>query len=433
MDLPALSHRKLWNSIETRLDSHHSHWRERVDQFGQVRAVEERSEGRIWSDDQVFKGVLLAVLSSNTVWSKIEGVLPHLPELFDGFSLGAYASHSGREIDNRFVPWFEARRAGSPSLRGGLVNLIGAAEKLLRYSERNGAADGYFTSLVQQCAGDPKQAALQLGSPGSYKLPSLGVALAAEALKNLGFAVAKPDRHVLRAVGSFGLVRFNRWEPGSWGKPLSTSGAKLLEVMTVAERIADAAETPVVLVDNAIWLLCAKDEMHLANSELAAIANGISTPAPAGPLRRTTNEERLSVSPRPSRSSAPDTSKDPDYSVYPGWVNASEESRTLYRELKTIVDQLGRVRTDVSTTVISFKCIGASGHRAPVFAYVYLRMRSGLQVQVHEQHVRDFPLEDGFTRLYDHGQYRAIAIRNREQLHKAEPLLLAAFNARSTA
>ncbi len=153
----------------------------------------------------------------------------------------------------------------------------------------------------------------------------------------------------------------------------------------------------------------------------------ISAPEPAGPPRRTTGKERASVAPRLSRSSAPGAGEDPDYSVYPGWVKASEESRTLFRELKTLVDQLGRVRTDAATTVISFKCMAAAGRRAPVFAYVYLRVRSGLRVLIHEKHVRDIPLEDGFTRPNDGGQYREIVIRDREQIRRAEPLLHAAY------
>ena len=157
----------------------------------------------------------------------------------------------------------------------------------------------------------------------------------------------------------------------------------------------------------------------------------ISAPEPAGPPRRTTSEERASVAPRRSRSSAPGAGEDPDYSVYPGWGKASEESRTLFRELKTFVDQLGRVRTDAATTVISFKCMAAAGHRAPVFAYVYLRVRSGLRVLIHEKHVRDIPLEDGFTRPNDGGQYREIVIRDREQIRRAEPLLRAAYDSLS--
>ena len=630
MEHPTMSHRVLWKRIEACLDLRHVHWRERVEAFGQVQAVKDRSRGRVWSDDQVFEAILLAVLSSNTVWSKVERVQADLQELFDNFSLEAYASYSDSEIDNRFVPWFKGRKAGSVSLRNGLVNLVGAARILLRHSKRHGAADDYFTSLMHQCAYDPKQAAMQLGAEGEYKLPSLGVALAAEALKNLGFKVAKPDRHMMRAMGSFGLVRFNRWihAPGGRGSPESPSGTELFEVMTVAEQIAEAAERSVVFVDNAVWLLCAKGELYLTNAELAAIAqearlpnraaqglvdvrcsgsktqrDGMATirffheldghlhelarqgafpydlelqeffekhlrtligveflaseysigerhsrrintlgideagrpvvveykrhrdenvinhgldhvawlddhqaefrelvreqlgfgrvtgidfetprllcvarefppqdqvaaedsrrsvellryqryadayvavewvygsgtidPAPgqpARPPRRSTSEARASVAPPLSRSAAPSAGEDPDYSVYQDWVKASEESRTLFRELKTLVDQLGRVRTDAFKTVISFKRMAEDGDRAPVIAYVYLRVRSGLRVLIHEKHARGIPLEDGFTRPSDGGLYREIVIRDREQIRRAEPLLHAAYDSLS--
>ena len=271
----------LWNRIEARLESSHLAWRERIESFGQVAAVEKRAAGCTWTDDEVFEAVLLAVLSSNTVWTKIEGIRSKLSKLFFNFSLEAYASLSDTEIGDKFVPWFKERRAGSVSLRSGLVNLIGAAQILLQYSKRYGAADSYFTTLMCRCDDDPKQVALQLGRQGEYKLPSLGVALAAEALKNLGFDMAKPDRHIMRAVGSFGLVHFNRWMIGSERRigrkpPVSTSKEKLLEVMTVVEKMAVSAGKPVVFVDNAIWLLCAKDELYLTNSKLAEIARAVS-------------------------------------------------------------------------------------------------------------------------------------------------------------
>ena len=629
MEHATLNYRVLWSNIESCLDLRHAHWRERVEEFGQVRAVQQRSRGLVWSDDQVFEAILRAVLSSNTVWSRVERVLADLSELFDSFSLEKYASYSDTTIDSRFVPWFKVRRAGSVSLRGGLLNLARAARILLRHSQRHGSADHYFTSLVHRCVGDAKQAAMRLGGQGEYKLPSLGVALAAEALKNLGFDVAKPDRHVMRALGSFGLVQFNRWThtPGGREPPRSPSGQKLLKVMTVAEQIVEAAERPVVFVDNAIWLLCARDELHLTNSKLSRIAdeaglpdvptkalgedrrsgskrprNGTTAirvfheiygnvhelpdrgafpherdlqdffekhlrtltgveflaseysagardsrridtlgvdgagrpvvieyrrrrdenfidrglgsmacledqqaefrelvreklgvgrsmgidfgtprllcvadefshldrvtaessrrrvellryrrysdayvavecvhggeaidppPEPVGPPPRITREKRTSIAPRLSRSSAPGAGEDPDYTVYETWVKASEESRTLFWDLKTLVDQLGSVRTDAAKTVISLKCMAAPGHRPPVLAYVYLTVRTGLRVLVHEKHVCHIPFEDGFTRPNDGGKYRQIVIRDRNQIRKAEPLLHAAYDSLS--
>ncbi len=55
MERATLSHRNLWSNIEARLDLGPVRWRGRIEEFGQVRAVEDRSAGRIWSDDEVFR------------------------------------------------------------------------------------------------------------------------------------------------------------------------------------------------------------------------------------------------------------------------------------------------------------------------------------------------------------------------------------------
>ena len=280
MKQAALNHRILWNNIEVHLDLRLPKWRERVNSMCQLRAVEDRSAGRIWSDDEVFEGILMAVLSSNTVWSKIERVQEKLSDLFSGFSLEWYAERSDTEIRVRFLTWFTERKAGSMTLQRDLVNLAGAARILLDYSRTHGTADSYFTSLMHVCDGDPKLAALHLGCPGEHKLPSLGVPLAAEALKNLGFDVAKPDRHIMRAVGSFGLVHFSHWIPEQDGRngrraPVPTLTRQLLAMKAVQD-IAEATDERVVLVDNAIWLLCeksgAKNALYLTNPQLAEMA-----------------------------------------------------------------------------------------------------------------------------------------------------------------
>ena len=151
-------------------------------------------------------------------------------------------------------------------------------------------------------------------------------------------------------------------------------------------------------------------------------------PEPGGPPRRTTGEERAAVAPRLPGSLALGAGEDPDYSVCPDWVKASEETRTLFRKLKKLVDQLGEVRTDPVTTGVSFKCMAAVGNRMKVIAHVYLRVRSGLRVLIHEKLMRDMPLEDGFTRPWTGGPYREIDIRDGEHIRRAEPLLHAAYD-----
>ena len=270
----------LWNNIEARLDSRRPKWRTYVDETGQLAAVECRSAGRTWTDDEVFEALLMAVLSSDTDWLATKQIQGELAEPFYGFSLEAYASVSKSEITSRLVPWFKERKAGSRSLERNLGNLVGAARKLLDYTTTHGNADSYFTSLMTRCNQDPKQAALCLGVAGEYKLPSLGVSLAAQTLKNLGFDLAKPDRHIMRAVGAFGLVDFSPWKYVNTVKderkaPFPTPQRQWL-AMSALEEMAAAANQPPVLVDNAIWLLCERggkrNELYLTNAELAKMA-----------------------------------------------------------------------------------------------------------------------------------------------------------------
>ena len=270
----------LWQNIQSRLDSRLKGWRNRVDDFGQIAAVKRRSDGLPWTDNETFEALLKAVLSNNTGWSRIEQIPEDdLKDLFCEFSLHSYAELPQCEIGERIVPWFSERKAGSRTLKRDLENLRLCARRLSEYSRTEGLAESYFTLLVRRLDGDPKLAVLELGLQGELKLPGFGVAVAAEALKNLGFDVAKPDRHVKRAVGCFGLVPFERWR-NRVGRtsPPQRSKATYLAVMGAVRDIAVSADVPVVEADNAIWLLGARSGLSLTNAELAEIAHKAKDP-----------------------------------------------------------------------------------------------------------------------------------------------------------
>ena len=102
-------------------------------------------------------------------------------------------------------------------------------------------------------------------------------------------------------------MHFGRWTDIKYGRngrapPVSTSKKRLLAVMAAAQeiaeaadkrvlplecallkfvkcrRIAEAVDKRVVLVDNTIWLLCAKRGLYLTNRELAEIAHEGESP-----------------------------------------------------------------------------------------------------------------------------------------------------------
>ena len=263
----------LWRRIEARLYDHDLAWRLEIEEMGQVQAVRDRTMGESWSDDAVFEALLLAVLSAHTQWSSVENVLRIRKLRFPGYGLDAYARLSPSNVRDKLVPWFEAREVGSNSLPRNLTQLIETTRILAAHARKHGSADSYFTALMRQNGKDPKQVALLLGNARSkFKLPGFGIALAAEALKNLGYDVSKPDRHVQRAVAAFGLADNG---PGGdrYQSPSKTIRGQL-SAMRAVEEIAGAAGEYIVFVDNAIWLLGSTSGLHMTNAKLATLAAG---------------------------------------------------------------------------------------------------------------------------------------------------------------
>jgi hypothetical protein len=265
---------ELWHAIQQRLDRSLPSWREMIENLGQVAAVERRETGTRWSDDEVFEALLRAVLSNNTDWAKVEGVLPELRDAFSGFSLAIYAETTEEEVKQRLVPWFKSRKAGSMTLRRSLLGLTKTARLLLDWSASHGFAEHYFLDVIASCGGDPNLAALAIGRSGSSKkLPALGVPIAAESLRNMGFDLSKPDRHVCRAVGSFELVQFQIWPDRTGTKAPAAGAGEMLDTMKVVEALACRVGTRPTFLDNAIWLTCSRMGFHLGNAELAAMAS----------------------------------------------------------------------------------------------------------------------------------------------------------------
>jgi hypothetical protein len=262
----------LWQRIEQRLDEGLPRWQNDIDHLGQVTAVKKREGGSQWSDDEIFEGLVRSILSANTNWSKVESVLPALCTLFHGFSVLWYATLTPADVKQKLVPWFKQRKAGSAALGPNLLRLIESAKQLKGFRVRDGSLENYLAQLSSQHNGDPKAMAAALGEERSpAKLPCLRVPLAAEFLKNVGYDVSKPDRHINRAVGSFGLVQFANWPDRDGFKTPQAGKYELRTVMDVMERWALKLSVRATFLDNAVWLLCSSGRLHLSNSDLAAL------------------------------------------------------------------------------------------------------------------------------------------------------------------
>ena len=118
--------------------------------------------------------------------------------------------------------------------------------KLQQLDEQYGGIDVYYHQFVEK---DPsfKTLVKSLSSPKSKdKMAQMGVALVCEYLRNVGYDIPKPDRHVRRILGS---------------ERLGCSEHKIVPEFDVFDIIAELAEElgkPVAEVDYILWSYCAK-------------------------------------------------------------------------------------------------------------------------------------------------------------------------------
>nr|WP_299905048.1 hypothetical protein [Sphingomonas bacterium] len=225
-------------------------------------------------DEVIFEALTVALLSGNTRWDRIARVRGALRDPFADFDLPRFASVSDEEIERNILPWFRERKAGAPGLRASLVRLRAAAAKLARHQ---GGAHRYLLDTRASTTGSPEDLAVALATSKAWKLPGFGIALAAEALRNLGLDLCKPDRHVLRAVGAWSLVDFARWKERGAFTPPQARAAELRETMLAVRYLAEANQLPVSYANSVIWTAGAVSGARLTNAALRALTVGCGT------------------------------------------------------------------------------------------------------------------------------------------------------------
>ena len=261
----------LWRQLTDRLSNWRPDWRVLAGppKLGTASAGTFR-HGTL-SNQVIFEAFAVALLSGNTRWDRIERIRDDLAQAFAGFDLLRYSLIPDREIDQILVPWFREHRAGSPALRTGLCRLRATAHRLSSYPGGKTSAHAFLLDAGSASDGSPEDLAVVLARSPEWKLPGFGIALAAEALRILGLDLCKPDRHILRALGSWSLIEFAHWNERGAFTPPRANPSELRRTMFEVRAIAEANDVSVSYANSVIWMAGAVSGAHLTNAEFREI------------------------------------------------------------------------------------------------------------------------------------------------------------------
>jgi hypothetical protein len=262
----------LWAGLIDRMDAWRGDWRTFVDDGEATSAVADVFAPLTKSDRVIFEAFAVALLSGNTRWDRIARVRHELKDPFQDFDPEKFAALSDDEIERSIVPWFHKRKAGAASLAAGLSRLRLTAARLSARGDARTSAQVYLRDAFAASDGTPEGLAVTLGTSKTWKLPGFGIALAAEALRMLGLDLCKPDRHILRAMASWSLVNFRRWDRRGDFTPPKPNVHELCATMLAVRAIAEANSASVSYTNSVIWTAGAVSGARMTNEEFEAIA-----------------------------------------------------------------------------------------------------------------------------------------------------------------
>lgn len=214
------------------------------------RQIDRRQGGGEFSTSDHIRAMVYSMLSSGIVWDRVS---PHID----------MATKQLAPIDEIFLQYNPERllQCDPERLSGEVKRLHCASQytkkqmealihtnipKLVQLEKQYGSVDAFYQKYTVE---DPtlKTLVKALSSENSnYKLAQMGEALVAEYLKNVGYDIAKPDRHIRRILGSTALG-------------CSTHEVvPIFETFDIVASLAQEMNRPVAEVDYILWAYCAK-------------------------------------------------------------------------------------------------------------------------------------------------------------------------------
>ena len=214
-----------------------------------AKQIERREQGKNFTLADHIRGMVYAMLSSGIPWKQVEGGIDEktgrittLDEILYNYEPDMLLSADPGDLRDKI----KAHKWASQSTLKQMTGLIRTnIQKLIGFQEESGSIDAYYQRFIEE---DSTYQTLitNLASPSNKdKLAEMGGALTAEYLRNVGYDISKPDRHICRILGSNYLCCSD------------SKTVPVFEAMDIVKQIALLCGRRTAEVDYILWSYCA--------------------------------------------------------------------------------------------------------------------------------------------------------------------------------
>ena len=221
--------------------------------------MDKRERGESFSMSDHIRGMVYAMLSSNISWERVEkdiddksAKILSIDKIFHDYDIDFLLSCSVKELADKI----RERKLASLSTNKQMEAFIHNNIHLLKsWEDSFGNIDTFYESFIEE---DPSYKTLiktLSQSDSENKMKEMSESLTAEYLRNVGYDLAKPGRHIRRILGC-GVLACSEQET-----------TPVYESIDIVREIAGILEKPVAYVDYILWAYCATGYGEICTSK----------------------------------------------------------------------------------------------------------------------------------------------------------------------
>ena len=221
--------------------------------------IEKREQGKHFTISDHIRGMVYAMLSSGISWERVEkdidestGRILSIDKIFQNYDADTLLSCSVETLKEEIKVQRLAGISTNNQLKGLIPDNI---RKLKQWEDTFGSIDSYYKRFIEKDSSYQTLIETLSQSDSENKMKQLSEALTAEYLRNVGYDLAKPDRHVRRILGN-SILACSEQEI-----------VPVFEAMEIVREIAGILNRHVAEVDYILWSYCAKGYGEICTSK----------------------------------------------------------------------------------------------------------------------------------------------------------------------
>lgn len=215
-----------------------------------ARQIERRSAGGTFTLADHLRAMVYSMLSAGIPWERAEqgidpitGKILPIDEIFGQFDAEFILRHSPEYLTGEIQKLHCGSLSTLQQMQALTERNIG---KLQEFEANCGSVDAFYQTLIAQDRTLKALVKALSDAQSKDKLVQMGEALTAEYLKNVGYSIAKPDRHICRILGADCLACSDK------------KTVPAFEAIDIVAAIAAELQKSAAEVDYILWSYCAK-------------------------------------------------------------------------------------------------------------------------------------------------------------------------------